>query len=189
MLQGIGGKDARDAGIEARAEQRRDACFLEAIVVVPLPLVLELRRVLRLIVRRIDVMRLRRKARIHDLEILIGQREVQNDIGLLPLDQVDELRHIVRVHLRRPDLRLASRQLFLQRVALRLRAARDADLLEHVAVLAALVHGNARNAARTDDQSLSHDVSSCHQALDIRRSLRPNPRRGSLPRPKRAAFP
>ena len=157
MLQGVSGKDARDARIEARAEQRRDAGFLEAVIVLPLPFVFKLRRVLRLVVRRIDVMRLRRKARVHDCQILVRQCEIQDDIGLLPLNQGDELVRLVRIHLRRRDFRLAARELFLQCVALCLRAARNADFLKGVAVLAALVHGDACDAARADDQSLSHD--------------------------------
>ena len=157
MLERVGGKDARDARVEAGAEERRDAGLLVALAVGRLPLVLELRRVLRLIVGRVDVVRLRREAGIHDVQVLVRQREVQHDVRLEVLDQSDERIDIVGIDLRRADLRLRrALELLLERVALRLRARGNHDLTEFVRVLAALVDGDTRDTTAADDQSFSH---------------------------------
>ena len=64
MLQRVRGKNARHARIEAAAEQRRDARLFEALAVGPLPLVFELRGIQRLIVGGVDIVCLRRQARV-----------------------------------------------------------------------------------------------------------------------------
>lgn len=157
VLERVGGKDARDARVKAGTQERRDAGLLVALAVGPLPLVLELRRVLRLVVGRVDVVRLRREAGIHDVQVLIRQREVQHDVRLELLDERDERIDVVRIDLRRADLRLRrALELLLERVALRLRARCDQDLTEFVRVLAALVDGDTRHTTAADDQSFSH---------------------------------
>ena len=159
MLQRISRENARHARIEARAEKRRDARVLEAVAVRPLPFVLEMRGIGRLVVRRVHIIRLRGEAGVHDGKVLIRKREIQHHVRLLTLDQRDQLVDVVRVHLRRRDLRLSAVQLRLQSVALRLRTAGDADRVKRLAVLTAFMYGDARNAARADNQSLSHDDS------------------------------
>ena len=157
MLERVGGKNARDARVEAGAEERRDAGLLVALAVGPLPLVLELRRVLRLVVGRVDIVRLRREAGVHDVQILVRQREVQHDVRLEVLDQGDERIDVIRINLRRADLRLRrALELLLERVALRLRARDNHDFTEFVRVLAALVDGDTRDTTAADDQSFSH---------------------------------
>ena len=157
VLERVGGEDARDARVEAGAEERRDAGLLVALAVGPLPLVLELRRVLRLVVGRVDVIRLRREAGVHDVQVLVRQREVQHDVRLEVLDQGDERIDVIRINLRRADLRLRrALELLLERVALRLRARDNHDFTEFVRVLAALVDGDTRDTTAADDQSFSH---------------------------------
>ena len=72
MLGCVGGEDARDTGVEATAEDSRQPCFLEALLIGPLPAVLKLRFVQRLIVRRVEVVDTGLQAGIHDMEILVG---------------------------------------------------------------------------------------------------------------------
>ena len=91
------------------------------------------------------------------LMILIGQRDVHHQVGLVGVDEVDDLLHVVRVHPGSGDLRggLALQRLG-QRVALLLRAAGDAQLREDLADLAALPDGHAGDAAAADNQYSAH---------------------------------
>ena len=161
MLQRIRGEYACYAGIEAAAEKRGDSRFLIAIIVGPLPLVLELRRILRLIVRGIHIGSLRRQTGIHDRKILIGKRQIQYYIRLYLLNQSDQLIHMIRIDLLRRNLRRGRLlQFLLQRVALRFRAAGNTDLRKYIAVLTAFMNGYTGNTAAADDQTLSHSYTS-----------------------------
>src|SRR3546814_5516824 len=51
MLPEPGGEDAGHPGVEARAEQRHQPRFLEAVLIRPLPMIFELRLVARLVIR------------------------------------------------------------------------------------------------------------------------------------------
>ena len=86
VLLSIGGKDACHAGIKAAAKQRRNAGLLKLFTIGPLPLVLELGHILGLIVGGVHVVDARLQARIHDWQILIRQRQIQDDIRLVVLD-------------------------------------------------------------------------------------------------------
>ena len=55
MLGSVGREDARHPWVEATAEDSRQACFLEALLVGPLPAVFKLGLVQRLIVGRVEV--------------------------------------------------------------------------------------------------------------------------------------
>src|SRR3546814_21051190 len=51
MLPEPGGKDAGHPGVEARAEQRHQPRFLEAVLISPLPMIFALSLVARLVMR------------------------------------------------------------------------------------------------------------------------------------------
>ena len=160
VLQCVRAEYARYARVKARPEQCRESRVAESVAVRPLPAVFELRRVLRLVVRRVHIMYARRKARVHDVQILIRKREVQHNLGFELPHQRGERGHIVRIDRRRPNLRPAPAEFLLERIAFRLRTRGDEDLLEHLRVLAAFMHGDARHAARADDHCFSHENAS-----------------------------
>ena len=138
VLLRVGGEHLRDAGVEAAAEDRGKPRLLEPLAVRPLPGVLEVRLVRRLVVRGVEIGHPRLEARVHDCEILIGKRDVHDKIGLELADHRDEARRVHRVDLRRRDLRRDSllrepRALLdvrLDRVAARLRARGDKKFAE-----------------------------------------------------------
>ncbi|MPM46852.1 hypothetical protein SDC9_93559 [bioreactor metagenome] len=158
MLLGVGREHAGDAGVEAAAQQGGNARLLEALPVGPLPAVLKLRRVQRLVVGRVHIVGFGGQAGVHDGEILIGKGQVNHHIGLKALDQGHQLGHAVRVHLGGVNFGLAAVQLGLNGVALGLCAAGNHNFLENIAVLAAFVNGDAGHAAAADNQCLSHGL-------------------------------
>ncbi len=99
VLRGIGGEDGRDARIEAAAEDRRESRSLEAVLIGPLPRILEMRLVLRLVVGRVEVVATAFEAGIHDRQVLIGQRHVDHDVGFECPEQLAELGHAVGIDL------------------------------------------------------------------------------------------
>jgi hypothetical protein len=99
VLGGIGCEDGRDARVEAAAEDRRKPCGLEPILIGPLPRILEMRLVLRLVVGRVEVVAAALQARVHDREILVWQGNVDNDVGLESAEQRAQLGHAVGIDL------------------------------------------------------------------------------------------
>ena len=160
VLQCVRAEYARYARVKARPEQCGQPRVAEPVTVRPLPAVFELRRVLRLIVRRVHIMHARRKARVHNVQILIRKREIENDLRLKLTNERGERRDVVRIDRRCLDFRFAAVQFSLQRIAFRLRTRRDQDLPEHLRVLAAFMHGDARHAACADDHCFSHENAS-----------------------------
>ena len=153
VLHGVCRENARNAGIKAASQQRCDARFFKLFAVSPLPLVLKLGGVLRLVIRGIDVVGLGSKAGVHYREVLIRQGEIEHYRGLVAFYQRYQLVNVVRVHLRRFYNSLSGGgEFFFQRVALRLRAAGYHYPLKYLAVLTALVDSYRGNAAAADYQ-------------------------------------
>ena len=146
----VGAVDVRLAGIEAAAEDRHDALGLVAVLVLPLPGVLELGDVARLVVGRVHVVHARLQARVHDRQILVGERHVDHEVGLDLLDQRDRLGDVVGVDLGDLDRRLAALGDLL---AASEAARRQVDLLEHVAVHRALLRGDGTSGTGADDEN------------------------------------
>ena len=69
MLPEPHGEDAGDARIEARPQQRHQACVLEPVVIGPLPVIFELGFVLGLVVGGVEIIHARFEAGIHDRQI------------------------------------------------------------------------------------------------------------------------
>jgi len=96
------------------------------------------------------------------VQILIGERDVDDDLRLDALDERDHLRHVVGVHLRGADRPLDLRG---DLAAFLLGAAGERDLGEHFRPLRALVRHHLADAARADDEYLGHaDLASGDQS-------------------------
>ena len=122
-------------------------------MVSPLPIVLELCCVRRLVVGRIHIGHARFKTGIHDVEILVRKRNIDQQIGVEPPDQRGQLGDIVRVHLRCFD---RARNIRGNAITLLLGPARETDLLENLRNLGALVRHDIPDSARADDQHIRH---------------------------------
>ena len=154
MLLRIGAVDVRHAGVEAAAENGGNALLLEAVVIGPLPVVLELRHIARLIVRGVHIVAAGFEAGIHDRQVLIGQGHVDQEVRLHLFDEGDHFRHIVGIDLRNLDRRFAERRHFLAAFE----AARgERDVLERVAVHRAFLGDDRTGSAGTDDKNAVHD--------------------------------
>ena len=119
VLQGVGGKDAGDARVKAGAQDGGQAGLLELLGVSPLPAVIKVGGetlllaalfidsapggvvgVLRLIVGGVDVVDAAGQAGVHDGQVLIRQRHVQDHVGRRKLWMTrGQLLHVVGVHL------------------------------------------------------------------------------------------
>ena len=145
------------ARVEAAAEQAHDPARGEALLVGPLPLVLELGLVRRLVVGGIEVVDAGLEAGVHDRQVLVGQCHVDYQVRLLAADQRGHLAHVVGIDLRGRD---RARDLARDVAALGLVAARQHDLREHLGHLRALVRDHLAHAARTHDDYLGHAIRS-----------------------------
>lgn len=160
VLGVVGGEHVRRAGIETAAQQRHQARLLEALSVGPLPGILELRHVPRLIVGGVEVMHARFQAGVHDRKVLVGQGHIDDEFGTKFADQGGEFGHVVRVHRRRGESGLALREVFPNLcddlVALAYRAAGEQHFREDAVVLGALLGDDVTDAARSDNHDLAH---------------------------------
>ena len=170
VLLGPGAVGLGHARVKAGAQQGGQAGLLKLFLVSPLPAVIEVGGealllaaavvhlppggvgdVLRLVVGGVQIIHTALQAGVHDGQILIGQGDVHHQIRLHLLDQGHQLVLVVRVHLLGGDLGGGlSLQLSLQGVAFGFGAAGNAQLAEHIGVLAALLNGHAGHAAAAD---------------------------------------
>ena len=104
VLLGVRAVDVGDAGVEAGAEQRHQAALAEPVLVRPLPAVLELGDVGRLVVGGVEVGDPGLEAGVHQRQVLVRQRDVEQQVGALGLEQLDGLRDVVGVDLGDPDV-------------------------------------------------------------------------------------
>ena len=153
MLSSIGRIDAGHTWVESTAEDSRQTGFLEAFTISPLPGIFEVCLVLRLIVSRIEIATTTSQTGIHDGQVLIGQCQVDNQFGLVVVEQRLQLLHVIGIHLCRLDV---HRVAFLvdgvhNLVALHLAAACNHKLRKHVSVL-----GNFERCHRCDASGANH---------------------------------
>ena len=158
MLCCISGENACNARVEATTEDCGQSCLTEAVAISPLPRVLEVCLVFRLIVGCVEIVASARQASIHNGEVLIRQREVNNQLWLVIAEQCLQLLHIVSIYLRRAYRHVIA---FLvnslhQFVALLLAAACYHKLGEHVCVLHNLKSGDSGNTTCTNHQYSTH---------------------------------
>jgi hypothetical protein len=107
--------------------------------------------VTRLVVGRVHVVHARLQARIHDRQVLIGKRHVDDEVGLHLLDERHDFGNLVGIDLADLDGRLAARGDLLAALEA---PRRQVDLLEHVAVHGALLRNDGTRGTRTDDQDV-----------------------------------
>ena len=99
VLGGIGRINTRHTGVETATEDGRETSLLEALLVGPLPGILEVCLVLGLVVGRIEVGATALQAGFHDGEVLIRQGQVHDEIGLELVHEGAELFYAVGIHL------------------------------------------------------------------------------------------
>ena len=153
MLLCIGTEYTRYAWVETAAQQGCNASLFKAFPICPLPLVFKLCRVFRLIVCGVHIVYLGCKASIHNGQILIRQRHIDDNIRLFLFNQGNQFVNLVCIHLCGGDNGLCTLCFysFLQGITLRLGTAGNADFCKDFAVLAALVHNDTSNAACSDN--------------------------------------
>ena len=137
VLRGVGGKDACHPGVEAAAKNGSETGFLETLAVCPLPRILKMCLVLGLVVSSVKVVAAAGKTRIHNGQVLIGQRKVYHQLGLEGTEELLQLLHVVGIYLRGLNVHIVTRLMNVGNylVALLLTAARYHKLSKDVWVL------------------------------------------------------
>ena len=100
VFSGIGGENSCHSRIEAAAQDGRQPLLLEALLIGPLPRILEMRLVLGFVIGCIEVVHPALQAGVHDGQILVRQRHVHYDIGLESPKQLAQIGYIVGIDLR-----------------------------------------------------------------------------------------
>ena len=168
VLLSVRGEDLRDAGVEAAAEDGGEAGLLEPLAVRPLPRVLEVRLLGRLVVGGVQVAHSRLEACVHYREVLVRKRDVHDEIRLVSPDELHEARDVHGIDLRSLYLRRhallreprAALDVRLDRLAAGLGARRYQEFSEHVGVLGHLRGRDAGHSAGTDEHYfLRHFIS------------------------------
>ncbi len=163
----VGAVDVRLARVEAAAKDRHDALVLVAVLILPLPGVLELGEIARLVVGGVEVVHARFQARVHDRQILVGKRHVDHEVGLDLVDQGDRLGDIVGINLADLDRRDAP---LGYRLAARDPTRRQVHPLEYVAVHRALLGGDRPGGAGANDEN-TFQLSLLGQAWKLKRAV------------------
>ena len=76
VFGGIGGENSCHSRIEAAAQNSRQPFLLEALLIGPLPRILEMRLVLGFVIGCIEVVHPALQAGVHDGQILVGKSQV-----------------------------------------------------------------------------------------------------------------
>ncbi len=147
-------EDARHSRVETASENRREARILETLLVGPLPAVLEMRLVARLVIGRVEIVDARLQTSLHDGEVLIGQRHVDGDLGAELAHEGHQGVHVVGVDRRGGDIGFADGR--GHRIALAFGAAGDHDLGEHIGILRQFVSHDGADTSAADQQYFAH---------------------------------
>ena len=149
VLGGVCGEDAGHAGVKAAAEDGAESGLLKALAVGPLPGVLKVGLVLRLVVGGVEIVAAAGQTGIHDGQVLIGQGEVHHEFRLEIVEERLQLFHIVGIHLGGLDVHLVSGTVdgIHDGVAFLLAAAGNHEVSEDVGILSNLEGGNGSHTS------------------------------------------
>ena len=154
MFGGVGGEDSRDSRVETAAEDGREAGFLEAFTIGPLPRIFKMSLVFRLIIGRVEIVDAADETGVHDCEVLIRQRHVDDHVGFMTAEELDELVDTVGIDGVCRDIRRAYG--LGDGVAFGLCARREHDFSKNFGVLGALVCDDRADPSGTDDDYFRH---------------------------------
>ena len=151
----IGAPDVRDAGVEPAAEDGRQASGLEALLIGPLPGILELCHLARLVVGGVEIVHAGLEAGVHDRQVLVGQGHVDHEVRLHFPDQRDGGGHVIGVHLGDLD----GCNAILGHLFAALDPPRSQrDVLERLAVHRAFFGDDRAGGAGADDENIIHEA-------------------------------
>ena len=153
VLGGIGGIDAAHAWVETAAEDGGQTSLLETVLIRPLPGILKVRLVLRLIVGGVEIVAAACQTGIHDRQILIRQGEVDHEVWLVTVEEGLQLLHVICIHLGGLDVHLISTivDIIHNLIALRFAARCDHKVGKHISIL-----GNLECCYRCDAPGANH---------------------------------
>ena len=158
VLGSIGRIDAAHARVEATSEDGAQSGLLEALFVGPLPGILEMRLVARLIVGGVEIVASASQAGLHDCEVLVRQSQVDYQFGLVFSEEFFQLFHIIGIHLCRLDVERITCLVYISHdfVALCLSSAGNHEFGEHVGILRDFECCHGGHATGANHQYFAH---------------------------------
>jgi len=147
-------KTAETPRVETAAEDSREAGFLEAFAIGPLPRIFKMGLVFRLIIGGVEIVDAADKTCVHDREVLIRQRHVDDHVGFMTAEELDELVDTVGIDGVGRDIRRTDS--LGDGVAFGLCARRKHDFSKNFGVLGALVCDDCADPSGTDDDYFRH---------------------------------
>ena len=154
MLCSISSVDTCHTRVETAAEDSSKAGFFETFAISPLPAIFEVRLVARFVVSSVEIVDATFQTSVHDSQVLIRQRHVNNDVGTMLFEEFNQLRHAIGVDSVGGDVRSANS--LSHGVAFAFGARSDDDLFKHVGILGTLVSHNGSYTSTTDNQYFTH---------------------------------
>lgn len=157
VFEGVGGEDVGHARIEPGTEQSHESLLPEAVMVGPLPFVLEAGRLAGFVIGGVEVMDAGFQAGFHEGQVLIGEGQIEEQVRFDPVEQGDGFGYVIRIDRGRGDApfgalfdRLGNGQ------ALRDGAAGEGDFRKDFGDLGALVRDDTADAAGAYDENSGH---------------------------------
>ncbi len=158
VLGSIGGIDAAHARVEPASQDGAETGLFEPLLVGPLPRILEVGLVAWLIVGGVEVVASAGQTSLHDGEVLIGQCQVDDQLGLIIVQELFELLHIVGIHLCCLDIECVSSLMDVGHdlIAFRLGAAGNHEISKHVGILCDFECRYGSDATGANHQYFAH---------------------------------
>ena len=129
----------------------------EFFLIRPLPRILEFRDIERLVVRRVHVVASGKQAGIHQIEVLVGEGDVDEQLGAGLANQCGGFLGVIGVHLGGGDHATGAHFDFGgDRVTLRERSRGEGDFPEHLGNHGTFVGDDAADSAGSDDEDFVH---------------------------------
>ena len=156
VLGGTCGVHTTHSWVEAATQNCCESCLLKTLSVGPLPAVLEMCLVERLIVGSVEVVDTTFQAGIHDGKVLIGQCHIDDQLGLMTLEQSHQLLNAVGVDFVGCDVR--STNSLSHGVTFLFVSRSDHNFVKHVGIFGALVCYYGSHTATANDDYFVHNV-------------------------------
>ena len=152
VFQRPSGENVGHAGVETGAEERGESGFLEFFLILPLPRILEFCDIQRLVVGGVHVVAARQQAGFHQIEVLVGEGDVDEELGTSFSDERGGFLGVIGIDLGGGD-GPAGAQLHFggDRVALRDGSRGEGDFPEDLGNHGAFVGDDAADPAGSDD--------------------------------------
>ena len=153
VLGGVCRIDTRDTRIKTTTQNGSQTSLLESVFIGPLPGILEVCLVLRLVVGCVEIVTATCQTSVHDCQVLIGQSKVDHQFWLVTVEKCLQLFHVIGIYLRRLDVHVIASlvDILHNLIAFSLTATGNHKVGKHVSIL-----GDLERCHRSDASGANH---------------------------------